>query len=74
MTGALADRTRREPAKVDARAGVRVEVRCPACNTPVMAIVPVEGSAVTTRCSDRRCRAWIMVIVPVPVDVTAPTV
>lgn len=66
MTTALADR---DPGPLVARAE-GVEVRCPSCNTPVMAIVPASGAMVTTRCSDRRCRAWVVVIVPV--DRSAP--
>lgn len=62
MSAALADR---DPGPLVARAAEGVEVRCPSCNTPVLAIVPVAGCAVTTRCSDRRCRAWVVVIVPV---------
>lgn len=59
MTTALADR---DPGPLPPSHGEGVEVRCPSCNTPVLVIVPASGAVVKTRCSDRRCRAWIIVI------------
>ncbi|MEO8082522.1 MAG: hypothetical protein ABI780_01735 [Ardenticatenales bacterium] len=60
MTHALGNR---DPGPLVSRDVDGVEVRCPECNTPVLVIVPAAGAQVKTRCSDRRCRAWIVVIV-----------
>jgi len=66
MSAALADR---DPGPLPPSRVEGVEVRCPSCNTPVLVIVPALGAVVKTRCSDRRCRAWVIVIVPGATDV-----